>query len=273
MKYDPVFIKEETLKIVSLCFRKITPLNLEKTVCEKFALKKKTAKQIIKEMVSSEELAYVNLYGLTFIEKSFGKPVNVGSRIILSPPDRNPMAKPGEVIVNIMGGASFGSGDHATTRLCLQGLEQVMERHGPTNRFKTGSCLDIGTGSGVLVIAAVKLGMAKGMGLDMDPNALSESQQNVTLNGLDYRIRIGNFPLESLAESFPLILANLRFPTLLTLSSKISTLCEPTGLLVLSGFRPEEFPDLLKAYERAGFEETWHGEEKNWGATALKNKG
>jgi len=270
MTYDPAFIKEEILKIVSLSFRKITPSNLEKIVCEKFALKKKTAKQIIKEMVSSEELAYVNLYGLTFIEKSFGKPVKVGSRIILSPPDRNPMAKPGEVIVNIMGGASFGSGDHATTRLCLQGLDQVMESHGQMKHFKTGSCLDIGTGSGVLVIAAVKMGMAKGLGLDMDPNALSESQQNVMLNGLDSKIRIENFPLESLAESFPLILANLRFPTLLALSSKISALCVPSGVLVLSGFRPEEFPDLLKAYQREEFEETWHGEEKNWGAMVLK---
>jgi ribosomal protein L11 methylase PrmA len=79
--------------------------------------------------------------------------------------------------------------------------------------------------------------------------------------------------LESLAESFPLILANLRFPTLLRLSSKISTLCEPTGVLVLSGFRPEEFPDLLKAYEKGGFEETWHGEEKNWGGMVLKKNG
>jgi ribosomal protein L11 methyltransferase len=272
MNLDPAFIKQEILAIVFRSFRKITPSNLEKMIREKFDLKRQVAKQVIKELVSGEDLAYTNVFGCTFLERSFGHPVKIGSKIILCPPDRCPAAEPGEVIVKIMGGASFGSGDHPTTRLCLQGLESVMEDPEHAETLQGGHCLDIGTGSGVLLIAAMKLGMGQGLGLDLDPNALSEARQNTTLNDLDSRVKIGNLPLESLTRSYPLILANLRFPTLAALASDLSRLCENNGFLVFSGFRPDEFSELAKAYESRNFENIWLAEENNWGASVFKQR-
>lgn len=270
MNRDPGFIKQEILKIVFHSCRKITPQDLEKIIREKFTLKSQAARHLIKALVAGEELVYTNVFGRTFLERSFGRPVKIGSKIILCPPNRCPVAEPGDVVVKIMGGASFGSGDHPTTRLCLQGLESVMEDPDHGKRLYGRHCLDIGTGSGVLLIAALKLGLGQGSGLDLDPNALVEARQNAALNGLDSRVNIGNTPLESLTGTYPLILANLRFPTLVALVSDVSRLCENKGFLVFSGFRPDEFPDLAKIYEGQGFENIWQGKENRWGASVFK---
>jgi ribosomal protein L11 methyltransferase len=273
MKSDSAFIKEEALNIISRSCQKITPSNLEKNLCRTFSINRAAAKQVIKDLVSAEELAYTNFYGRTFLETSFGRPVQITSRILLCPPHRNPSSDIQGIRVKILPGVSFGSGGHPTTRLCLQGLTYVLDDNEKTKSIKGSRCLDIGTGSGVLLIAALKLGMANGLGLDIDPNAIFEARQNASLNGLESRTRIGNIRLESVKGPFRLIMANLRYPTLMALSSQLSHLAHPYGVLVLSGFRPEEFPLVFNAYGKEGFEEIWHGEEINWVSTVLMKRG
>ena len=273
MKDGNTFIREETLKIVSLSVRKVTPTGLEKIICDKFALEKSSAKQIVRNLVDTEELVYTNLFGRSFLERSFNRPVKISPRIILCPPHRCTTAEPGEVIVKIMPGASFGSGEHATTRLCLKAMDHALENAGSPVGSCNTLCLDIGTGSGVQVIAAMGLGLGKGIGIDLDPNALSEAKQNVLLNDMSSKIMIENIPVSSLTDSFYLIIANLRYPTLVELSPQISRLSEKNGLVVLSGFRPNESDWISACYEKAGFEITEHGEENNWASVVLKNKG
>lgn len=124
--------------------------------------------------------------------------------------------------------------------------------------------MDIGTGSGVLAIGAALLGARSVLALDVDPCALWEARANVALNGLDDRIRVSADPVEALAQTFDLVLANLRLPTLLGLVPTMSRMLGDEGVLVISGIRPEEAFELMKSGAVHGFEPCWLKESQGW---------
>ena len=97
---------------------------------------------------------------------------------------------PGDIVVNIKAGAAFGTGCHPTTRLALTGLEKVCKNNLIPIGTENCRVLDIGTGSGVLSIAALKMGLDQGIGLDIDPCARAEAAENAVLNGLSKRLEI-----------------------------------------------------------------------------------
>ena len=131
--------------------------------------------------------------------------------------------------------------------------------------------LDIGTGSGVLLIAALKLGIGRGVGVDTDPGARFEARQNVRLNRLVTRIRISDTPADEIKQTgrYFIVIANLRSPTLVRLAASICELTQPSGRLVLSGLRAEEMADLRNAYRSHRFHPRWEAVEKGWGAMVL----
>jgi ribosomal protein L11 methyltransferase len=155
-------------------------------------------------------------------------------------------------------------GRHPTTRLALRGIEFALSREGAARRAAGSSVLDIGTGSGVLAIAAVRLGIETGVGLDIDPCAVVEAAQNVSLNGLTGRIEIAKRGLECIDAVFSLVVANLRRPTLERLAATLSALTMPGGALVLSGVQHEEQAAVVAAYGRQRFECVWAVAEDRW---------
>jgi len=254
--------------------RRQTPADILKALSHPPVFPKTAVQEAIRELVASGALAYTAEYGRTFLEPSFDRPVRVSERIVLTPPGRDVPPGPGEIVVRLRPGAAFGVGRHPTTRLSLRGIEFALSGDGAARPRAGSRVLDIGTGSGVLAIAAVKLGIENGVGLDIDPCAVAEASHNVMLNGLAGRIAISDRGLEGLEGVFSLVVANLRLPTLARLAAAIAALTMPGGALVVSGVQQEEQAAVCAAYGRQRFECAWSVAEDRWvGLVLYKNKG
>ena len=132
---------------------------------------------------------------------------------------------------------AFGTGGHETTRLCLEVLEGIMDGM-PT--MLSPSVLDLGTGSGILAMAAVQLGAGRVLAVDIDPQAVEVARDNLSVNGLAEQVELGTTPLESLSGSFDIILANILAEELVRLSPYLTERLAPGGMLVLSGILAEK---------------------------------
>jgi len=142
----------------------------------------------IRRLLESGELSYSYELGQSFLERSFNRPIQVTPRIALAPPGHAVASEHSGVTVRLAPGAAFGYGQHPTTRMALAAIDLALEMQTVSDANHKNRVLDLGTGSGVLVIAAVKLGISAGLGLDMDPCTLAEAQKNVALNGLTAKI-------------------------------------------------------------------------------------
>ena len=159
--------------------------------------------------------------------KKSWQPVEVGARFVIAPPWSEVDGKPGRIVIRIEPGMAFGTGTHETTRLCLAALE----RH-----FKGGgaSLLDVGTGTGILAIAAAKLdARARIEACDTDAEAVEIARENATLNGVAAQINFRTGTIEETGASFDCVCANLTADVILPLlPALISATC---GRLILSG--------------------------------------
>jgi ribosomal protein L11 methyltransferase len=185
--------------------------------------------------------------------------VRVG-RIVVAPPWDVPTedSRAPDVVVVIEPSTGFGTGHHATTRLCLellQGLDVIGRR-----------VIDVGTGSGVLAIAAAKLGAASVLALDNDPDALRSARENVARNGVDVDVREGDLACLD-APAADIVLANLTSAVLRRLAGSLARLAAPDGAVILSGFAPDESPGILSDYALAPVKETREG---GWAAILLR---
>ncbi|MBS3731592.1 MAG: 50S ribosomal protein L11 methyltransferase [Desulfobacterales bacterium] len=251
-----------------------TPQDIEGAISLRLNTHRRTVRQAVRDLVLENRLVYTYLMGHTFLDISYRQPVDVGGGVILAPAEASCRPEPDQILIRIAPGASFGMGDHATTRICLQLISWAMHtRHlpAPSSALRV---LDIGTGSGVLAIGACLMGAVAAVGIDTDACAQAEARQNVRLNGLEDRVCIMDTIENGLeiclqnhgAALIPLILANLRYPTLAHLCSRITAFAAPGALLIFSGFRQNELPDLVDTYESCGFqclrtlsENAWHG--------------
>ena len=269
---DPVKKESDALRGRILGFiggGRRTPADILKTLAP--PLSPGAVRAALRDLVADGELAYTQEHGRTFLEPSFDRTVRVARRIVLSPPGRSASLQPGDILIRIRPGASFGGGRHPTTRLALRAIEEMVRRPGIAAAAAGGEVLDIGTGTGVLAIAAVRLGLGGGVGLDVDPCAVAEARENVRLNGLEGKIEITDRPLALVNRPFLLIAANLRLPTLAGLAQRLETLTAEGGGVVLSGLRVEECDALVSVYSRS-FECVWRAEEFEWAGMALKRK-
>jgi len=268
---DVVSVREHALKIVAALPIKITPSALDKIISEKYGLSKKQIKTVIRDLVSAGELIYTYEYGSTFLVPSFNKPVRVSTHVVLTPPGHYYQPESEDVVVQIKPGAAFGDGRHPTSRLAIRGIEYLLKKFESDKVENQSTVLDIGTGSGILVLTAVELGIHKGLGIDIDPSARSEAKENILLNCLEDRIEISNRCLETIDGSFYLVTANLRYPTLKKICSCLRKITNPKGFIVFSGIRRYELPDLIKTYSRKNFEVLWLDEEQDWVSVVFQN--
>jgi ribosomal protein L11 methyltransferase len=263
-------VKAGILDIVAVSPRALTLPAVEKIITEKYPLTRKQFKSLILDLVSEGELAYVYKFGSSYIERSFNGPVRVSRYVVLKPPGVHYQARPKDIVVEINPGASFGHGRHPTTRLAIRGIEYVLKQFKSDAAQNPPRVLDIGTGTGVLVLTAVKLGMHKGIGIDIDPCARSEAEDNVSRNGLENRIEISDRNPEALEDCFYLVTANLRFPTLKRYCSFLRKITVPRGFMVFSGLRREELPGLIEIYARKKVEMLWADTECDWAGVVFR---
>ncbi len=249
---------------------RITPSALEKQLFEKYGINKKQIKSVIRGLVEAGELAYTYEYGATYLERSYNRPVRVSQHVVLQPPGYHCFSRPDRVPVRIQAGACFGDGRHPTTRLAIRGIEMVLGQHWAGSHLSGVEVLDVGCGSGVLVITAVRLGAAAGLGLDIDACALAEASYNVQLNALENRIEISAQPLKAIRRRFRLVMANLRYPSLKQLRSQLSLATACSGAMVISGIRDAELNDLLEFYADEHWICRWMQTEAGWAGAVLQ---
>lgn len=169
------------------------------------------------------------------------KAVQVGS-LIVAPPWDVPGDGAGTTII-ILPSTGFGTGHHATTRLCLAALPRLE----PAGR----SVIDVGTGSGVLAIAAAKLGASRAVGIDNDQDAIDNALDNRALNATaDVEFRCAGLEESSADGPFDIVLANLTGGVLIRLAQELTALGGVGGRLILSGLREEEEADVRAAFGR-----------------------
>lgn len=167
------------------------------------------------------------------------KAVRVGG-ITVAPPWDLPQGDDSTVV--ILPSMGFGTGHHATTRLCLKALQD--------ERPMRKSVIDVGTGSGVLALAAARLGARRVRGFDNDPDAIFNALENKDLNALDVEFRCEGIEGPA-GEVFDIVLANLTGAVLIRYAAALIAFTAPGGRLILSGLREEEEQDVLGAFGRA----------------------
>ncbi len=195
------------------------------------------------------------------------KPRKIGRKLAVSPPwELDKAEKLGRETIIINPGVAFGTGQHETTTLCMELIEDYAE--GSQN---TDSMLDVGCGSAVLMIAAAKLGFAKLVGVDIEDDAVEEAKTNLKVN----RVR-GTLKVASAGEikgTFDLVAANILLDPLLANAEKIASSVKPGGALVMSGITTEQSKPLAAKYEALGLELTKKRRKNGWAALLMTNRG
>jgi ribosomal protein L11 methyltransferase len=192
-------------------------------------------------------------------------PFPLGERLIIAPPWETARAA-GREIITIEPGRAFGTGQHGSTAGCLLLLETITAERPPTR------ALDLGTGSGILAIAAARLGVGEIHAVDCDPDAVASATANVERNGLGGRVRCVVADAATLAvEPSPLVLANLLAAAHRALAARYGALVAPGGILVLGGLLDGEADDIAAVVAAQGFARQHARSVEGWTSLACRH--
>ena len=217
------------------------------------------------------------------------KPLAIGSSLLVKPSWSKRRAKKNQAVVILDPGLSFGTGQHPTTGFCLHQVaacrskfrvprSKVHKRTGGRlstldSRPSTPSFLDIGTGSGILAIAAAKLGYAPVEAFDYDPEAVAVSNANAKRNRVSEKLRIRQADVTRLprrsSKKYSLVCANLISNLLISEQPRILATLKPKGILVLAGILQTEFDQVQSTFEKAGLKLVTACTENEWRSGAF----
>ena len=269
---DPAEIQRIVLDQFEGATFRFAPQSLVKKIRDQYPdIHRAQVQAAITHLVQEGFLLYSHRFSSTQLERNFQGCLSVSSRISLCSIHDEPAPSQSDIIIRLFGGDAFGLGDHPTTCLALRGVEIAMEVLSRRTEIADLQVLDIGTGSGVLAFAAAKLGAGQVQAIDHDAIARHEAKINTVFNGLETRVHISAMSLEEMqANTYSLIMANLRPPTLFELFYQMARLSRSPGLWVLSGFRHSEEHSIVKFFEKAGATIFWHQKENTWSALIVE---
>jgi ribosomal protein L11 methyltransferase len=192
--------------------------------------------------------------------KAYFPVMRIGRRLVIRPTWRRHRHAPGDVVLALDPGMAFGTGLHPTTRLCLAAVEGLAWR----GVLDGARVLDVGCGSGILAIAALKLGAASALGVDTDPIAIEATLANARRNALARRLpaRVGSLP--SGKPPFDVVLANLIAGVLVPLAGALHDELRPGGALLASGIFVDREGEVRAAFEAVGLAVTQRSAEGDW---------
>lgn len=207
--------------------------------------------------IGSLILKYVEGADWANVWKAYFKPLEIGKRLVIKPSWETYNGNSGRVIVELDPGMAFGTGGHPTTRLCLVALEDYV---------RPGSVVaDIGTGSGILALAAARLGASIVHATDIDLLPRQVARENVIRNGLEHVVKIHEMDaFDESARSCDVVVANIIADTIIELAPSIFTRLKPGGIFIASGIVEERLPDVLHALERNNFKTLETRAEEYW---------
>ena len=197
--------------------------------------------------------------------KQYYQPIPIGKKLLIVPQWLSPENPEHRIPVVLDPGMIFGTGAHASTQMCLRALEQTI--HGGER------VIDLGSGSGILSIAALLLGAQEATGVDIDPKAEDIARENAALNGLTapkFRAVTGNVigdkaMMESLSEGgYDVVLANIVADVIIPLSDVVPHFLRPDGVFICSGILNTRLPEVERAIEAAGLTITQREMQEDW---------
>ncbi|MCL6100669.1 MAG: 50S ribosomal protein L11 methyltransferase [Bacteroidetes bacterium] len=191
--------------------------------------------------------------------------IEVTDRIVIKPSFKEYSSKPHQIIITIDPKMSFGTGEHATTKLVLQLIEKYV---------KAGDkVLDVGSGTGVLAISSVMLGAQSALGIDNDEWCLLNGNENVKANSLEDKVEIRMAEIDQIKEKdFDLIVANINKHILLEIAQSIKTKSIKNGRLILSGLLQTDKEEILQTYTKLGYGLLDSAYMDEWCALVLQSK-
>jgi ribosomal protein L11 methyltransferase len=200
--------------------------------------------------------------------RRFFTPQKVGKSFWVTPPWAPPPRLGHRHLITIEPGMAFGTGTHATTRGCLEFIEEAARSlNGAAFR-----ALDVGTGSGILAIAAAKLGAEEIWALDNDPQALKVARENLRCNGVQGRVHLSATDLRRISKLFPVVVANLTAETIIDLAGPLARRVAPKGFLILSGILTTKSAEVASHFAVSSFKTVRRKNEKEWATLLLRRR-
>jgi len=225
-----------------------------------YELKDHTAQLVSFGLPAAEEditVRYVDEEDWATAWKAYFKPIPIGRRIVITPPWESPELNAEQIAVVVDPGMAFGTGSHPTTQLCLAAIDEFL---------KPGdSVADLGTGSGILAIAAKLLGADKVAGSDIDPLAVKIAQDNSEVNGVQI-----DFTIEAPVGEYDIVVANILADVILDLKETLINLTKPSGVLIVSGIIDTRSGDVLRGLSDAGLELIEERAQSEWRAIIFR---
>jgi ribosomal protein L11 methyltransferase len=209
--------------------------------------------------------------------KQYYKPILIGQRLLILPAWME-SPEPSRVAIKIDPGMAFGTGTHPTTQLCLELMEKTFDERG---KIKDSfafplSCIDVGCGSGILSIAAIKLGATKVLGVDIDEESIVNSRENAETNGIGDELILAVGSVQEILDgkfgftSAPLVAANILAPVIIRLfDAGLADLIEDNGTIVLSGILFEQEQSVIEAGQAKGLRMNERRQMGDWVALTM----
>lgn len=196
--------------------------------------------------------------------KQYYKPSKVGEKIVVKPIWEEYEAKENELVVDLDPGMAFGTGTHETTRMCIQALERYVKEE--------SIVFDVGCGSGILAIAAAKLGAKLAVGVDLDPVAVESSIENVGYNNLsNIEILHGNL-VEVIDGKADIVVANILAEIICILTDDVKRVLKDGGIFITSGIIHDRVDMVCEKLEATGFEVIEKNRDGEWNCIVAKLK-
>ena len=215
--------------------------------------------------------------------KQHYKPIPIGKRLMIVPAWLD-SPEPNRIPIKIDPGMAFGTGTHPTTQLCLELIEKAIMDHGEWRMQKGSSInhgpltvIDVGCGSGILSIAALKLGAKQALGVDIDSESVKNSRENADVNGIGDELILGQGSVKEILDgkfaikSAPLVVANILAPVIVRLfDAGLADLAEPNGAIILSGILQEQSQSVMEAAQVKGLRMNEKRQMGDWVALIME---
>jgi len=202
--------------------------------------------------------------------KKYFKPLRVSKNIVIKPTWERYAPSGRDIVIDIDPGMAFGTGQHPSTRMCLEAIEDIILKDRTIKKWRV---LDVGTGTGILGISCAKLGAEKVVCVDIDKKAAEIARENAKINQVEDRVAIINKDVTTIREPFDLIVANLTAKILIRLRTHLMSLIENDGYLVISGIIDQNKSDIELHFLTGELALHHTITEKEWVCYILQKKG